>query len=183
MHNLHFLLINADFAKDAAAKAESLILHWGDENNGRTVGGVASEDGSDDIENHRDGGWGLSFLDDEEGIPRDGTPFRRAVAFLHREITTCDPLYSTHADPGAAVRDLGDRLRTFDPEAGNTFDLSSLVRDLGHLSEMIDSRRALGRGREIPSFYDWQLDEFGLTDLTKGTDGARRYLVFLDMHS
>ena len=27
------------------------------------------------------------------------------------------------------------------------------------------------------------LDEFGLTDLTEDSDGARRYLVFLDMHA
>jgi hypothetical protein len=53
MHNLHFLLIKADAAIDAAAEADSLILDWGDEDNWRSIGGVASEDGSDDIENHR----------------------------------------------------------------------------------------------------------------------------------
>ncbi len=87
MHNLHFILIKADAATDAAFEAENLILDWGDENNWRCVGGIASEDGSDDIENHDDGRWGLSFLDGEEGIPKEGTYFSRAVAYLHREIT------------------------------------------------------------------------------------------------
>jgi hypothetical protein len=186
MHNLHFILINADSATDAASEADSLILHWGDENNWRTVGGVASEDGSDDIENHDDGRWGLSFLDDEKGIPRDGTYFSRAVAYLHREITqpvVFDLPHSTHPDLNSAIRELSDRLRSFDPEDGKTFDLWCLGRDLKHLSELIDSRRALKRGEGIPPFYRWQLDQFGLTDLTEDSDGTRRYLVFLDMHS
>lgn len=54
MHTLHFILINADSAQDAATSAEGAILHWGDENNWRSIGGIASEDGTDDIDNHED---------------------------------------------------------------------------------------------------------------------------------
>src|SRR3954463_10209980 len=128
MHNLHLLLIHADSAKAAAAEATRLIEDWGGENNWRRVGGVASEDGSDDIENHEHGRWGLSFLDTDQGRP-EGTPFRRASAWL-RLLIRC---------------------------------------------------RAHDSGEAIPEFHGWQLDEFGLTDLTKKSAGARRYLVFLDM--
>ena len=38
-------------------------------------------------------------------------------------------------------------------------------------------------GREIPELYAGQFDEDGLTDLTEQSEGARRYLVYLDMHS
>ena len=187
MHTLHFLLINADTAKEAADESESLILRWGDENNWRCIGGVASEDGSDDIQNHEDGRWGLSFLDDIEGIPSNGTNFSRAAVDLHRAIA--EPVlfpagpFSRHPDVKAALLELGDQLRTFDPGRGGTHDLWCVRHNLKHLSELIDSRRARDRGDALPEFYQWQFDHFGLTDLTERSEGARRYLVFLDMHS
>jgi hypothetical protein len=187
MHNLQFILIKANEARHAAFEAENLILDWGDENNWRRVGGVASEDGSDDIENADDGRWGLSFLDDEDRVSKEGTYFSRAVGYLHREITEPVTLnfapYSTHSTMRMAIRELGDMLTVFDPDLGNTNDLWGIGRNLKHLSELIDSRRAREQGEEIPQFYDWQFDEFGLTDMTEQSDGARRYLVFLDMHS
>jgi hypothetical protein len=184
MHNLHFLLINAASAAKAAFEAEHFILDRGNDNNWRRMGGVASEDGSDDIENHDDGRWGLSMLDD---ISRDGTYFSRAVALLHRQIT--DPVtfpvspHSTHPDLNSAIRELSDRLQGFDPERGDTFDLWCIGRNLKHLSELIASRRQREQGEAIPQFFPWQFDHFGLTDLTESSEGARRYLVFLDMHS
>ena len=52
------------------------------------------------------------------------------------------------------------------------------------LSELIASRRgSRSRVKKYPQFYDWQFDHFGLTDMTEQSVGARRYLVFLDMHS
>jgi hypothetical protein len=74
-------------------------------------------------------------------------------------------------------------LRVFDPEHGNTFDLWAIGRNLKHLSEIMDSRNAARHGEEIPELFSWQFDEFGLTDMTEDSEGARRYLVFLDMHS
>jgi hypothetical protein len=187
MHNLHFILLNAESATEAAAEADSLILHWGDENNWRSVGGVASEDGSDDIDNHDGGRWGLSFLADEEGIAKEGTFFSRAVAYLHRSIGEPVELpfapYSTHPDLASALQAVSDTLSAFDPDRGNTNDLWAIGRNLKHLSELIDSSRARKQGEAIPQFYDWQFDQFGLTDLTEESVGSRRYLVFLDMHS
>jgi hypothetical protein len=187
MHNLHLILINADSARNAGFEAENLILSWGDENNWRCVGGVASEDGSDDIENDGDGRWGLSFLDKEEGIPKEGTYFSRAVAFLlcGIELPVIFPAtpHSTHPDLNTALRELSDRLRAFDPERGDRHDLWCVRHNLHHMSELIASSRARKQGEAIPQFYDWQFDHFGLTDMTERSEGARRYLVFLDMHS
>jgi hypothetical protein len=187
MHNLHFILLNADSATYATFEAENLILEWGDENNWRCIGGVASEDGSDDIDNHEDGRWGLSFLNEETSIPKEGTYFSRAVAFLHRQIA--EPVefpatpHSTHPDLNSALCELGDRLRAFDHARGDTHDLWCIRHNLKHLSELIDSRRLREQGEAIPQFFPWQFDHFGLTDLTEHSEGARRYLVFLDMHS
>lgn len=187
MHNLHFILINADSATKAAFEAEHSILDWGSENNWRSIGGIASEDGSDDVENHEDARWGLSFLDEEEGIPKEGTYFSRAVAYLHREIAQAIEFYakpfSTHSELKSALLDLSDQLAAFDPDFGDTHDLSCVRHNLKHVSELIASRRQLKRGEAIPEFYGWQFAQFGLTDLTEHSQGARRYLVFLDMHS
>ena len=177
MHNLHFILIKADSATDAASEAENLILDWGNENNWRCVGGIASEDGSDDIENLDEGAWGLSFLDKEEGVPREGTYFSRAVAYLHRDITR--PL----ADLPSKLLGFSDRLRAFDPERGSPSQLEEIGRKLTHLSEHLYSRGAREHGKEIPELYEWKFDRDGLTDMTGGSEGVRRYLVFLDMHS
>ncbi len=59
MHTLHFLLINADSAAEAAAEASDEISDWGNENNWRRIGGIASEDGLDDVENAEGGRWDL----------------------------------------------------------------------------------------------------------------------------
>jgi hypothetical protein len=187
MHNLHFILINADSAKGAACEADNLILHWGNENNWRRVGGVASEDGSDDIENHADGRWGLSYLHAQPGIPKEGTYFSRGLAYLHQRTT--DPValpsapFSTHSNLRSAITKLSTKLRAFDPDHSDTQNLWGIGRDLKHLSALIYSRRGRERGDQIPEFYDWQFDTFGLTDMTEDSEGARRYLVFLDMHS
>lgn len=177
MHNLHFILIKADSATDAATEAENAILDWGNDNNWHCIGGIAAEDGSDDIENHADGSWGLSFLEEEKAIPREGTYFSRAVAFLIAEIT--EPL----TDLFAKLRELSDRLRAFDPQIASGFELWRISRDVQDLSDLVISRKARERGNDIPELREWQFDQFGLTDLTGGSDGARRYLVFLDMHS
>jgi hypothetical protein len=180
-------LIKADSAAEAAAEAENLILNWGDENNWRSIGGVASEDGSDDIENHQEGCWGLSFLDEKEGIPKEGTYFSRAVAYLHRRISEPVDLpfapYTTHPNFTSALNELSDALSEFDPDRGNTNDLWAIGNNLKHLTELIDSRRASEQGEEIPQLYDWRFDHFGLTDMTEQSEGARRYLLFLDVHS
>ena len=187
MHNLHFILVKADSAEDAASMVENELLSWGNENNWRSIGGIASEDGSGDIEDHEGGGWKLSFLDDQDNVLREGTYFSRAVAYLRHSIT--EPVifsyapYSTHPDLRSALHTLSDTLREFDPDTDSSNDLWALGRNLKHLSELMDSRAALKAGEEIPQFYDWQFDQEGLTDLTDQSEGISRYLVFLDMHS
>jgi hypothetical protein len=177
MHNLHFILIKADSAAEAASEAENAILDWGNENNWRTIEGVASEDGSDDINNHEGGRWGLTFLDDDVGISKEGTYFSRAVAYLNREIM--GPL----TDLPSKLQALSDTLRAFDPQVGSGLELERVGHELQQLSELVMSRDACEQGKEIPELREWQFDQFGLTDMTDNSEGARRYLVFLDMHS
>jgi len=99
------------------------------------------------------------------------------VAYLHRDITR--PL----ADLPSKLLAFSDRLRAFDPEHGNGFELERIGRDLELLSEHVMSRDARKHGKEIPELYEWQFDRDGLTDMTGQTEGSRRYILFLDMHS
>jgi len=187
MHTLHFILINADSAQEAATSMEEEILQWGDDNNWRSIGGIASEDGTDDIENHDDARWPLSFLDDEEGLPKDGTYFQRAITYLKQSIT--DPItlryspYSEYPDMRAALHAIADQLYAFDPAIGSSLFLWEASRGLTQIEQILDARRALAHAGGIPEFYRWQFDHEGLTDMTPNTEGAKRYLVFLDMHS
>jgi hypothetical protein len=182
MHNLHFILINADSAKDAASEADSLILHWGDENNWRTVGGIASEDGSDDIENHDDGRWGLSDLPDGAG-----TAFSRSLAWVRRVIN--DPIvleyvpFTECPTLSDALHAVAQTLNAFDPQIGKPFDLWCAYRNTRQLYELVEARRREPSEPGIRELYPWQFDHFGLTDMTEQSEGARRYLVFIDMHS
>ena len=146
-HDLHLILVNADSAEDAASTAESLIEGWGDENNWRRIGGVASEDGSDDIENHDAGSYGLSFFDGASDAT-DGTKFGQAVAYLLDQLT--DPVdlpvapHSSHPDLTAAVRALGDQLQAFDPDiSGSIHNLWCVGHNLEYLSEVHISRLTL----------------------------------------
>jgi peptidoglycan/xylan/chitin deacetylase (PgdA/CDA1 family) len=187
MHTLHLILINADSAQDAASSAESEILHWGNDNNWRAIGGIASEDGADDIENHEGTRWPLSFLDSEEGVPKDGTYFQRAIAYLKQSVT--DPInlryspYGEYPDMKAALRAIANLLYDFDPDTGSSQVMWELSRAIQQMEQILDARGALADAGGIPEFYPWQFDQEGLTDMTPNTDGAKRYLVFLDMHS
>ena len=128
----------------------------------------------------------MSFLDDEDAVPKTGTYFSRAVAYLQREIANPVTLpvtpHSTHPDIASALRELRDRLRAFDPQTGDSHDLWCIRRKVKHLSELIAARHLREQGEDIPQFFPWQFDDFGLTDLTEHSEGANRYLVFHDMY-
>lgn len=72
-----------------------------------------------------------------------------------------------------------DRLKTFDPAQGNGMPVWSIGRELTHLAVVMRARQRGGS----TGCYSWQFDQFGLTDLTHESEGERRYLVFLDVHS
>jgi len=44
MHNLHFIVVQAETPKDAMSEAEVMISDWGTENNWRCFGGCVSQD-------------------------------------------------------------------------------------------------------------------------------------------
>lgn len=187
MHNLHFIIVKADSASDAASEAESEISNWGNENNWRSIGGVASEDGRDDIDNHDGGRWGLSFLDELEEIPKEGSYFARTVAYVQWLVK--DPVtleyqpWATICDFKEGITTVANHLMNFDLENGELHELWAASRNIKQLYELLGARRSLAKGNDLPEFYDWQFDQTGVTDMTATSDGKQRYIVFLDMHS
>ena len=180
MHNLHFLLVQASSAREAAQTAECLVADWGDENNWRKVGGVASEDGGDDLENVDEARWGLSDL--PEG---PGTAFARALAWIaaaiDEPIKLDYPPFTECPTLKDAFHVLARTLMDFDPETGRTMDLWHTVQNLRQLQEIVLARRR--DPGVIAEFFRGRFDQFGLTDLTDSSVGAKRYIVMLDMHS
>ena len=101
MHNLHLLLINAPTATDAADKADALIDGWGNDNNYYSIGAVASEDGTDDIDDC-DGEYPLSCVDDCDG----NTYFAKALNSIREEIQYSDFL---NPDLRVSLKDMSER--------------------------------------------------------------------------
>ncbi len=185
MHTLHFLLINADSAAEAAAEATNEIVDWGNEDNWRGIGGIASEDGLDDVENAEGGRWGLSFLEHNDPPTHSCTAFERTIAYLigllEEPITLAD--LSTHATLQDAVTNVVANLQTIDFETDAPSVLWDASRNLQRLQQLSCARSALEHGTDIPELYSWEFSEHGLTDLTGSTEGRQRYILFLDMHN
>jgi hypothetical protein len=186
MHNLHLILINADTAKDAAEDAKLEITDWGSDDNWRCVGGVASENGADDIENHENSRWGLSFIDGDK-LPQIGTYFQRTIAYHQQQIRPPIKLeYAPHgefADFQSALKAVTNELQKLTYSNISQLDLYGAEKNIKYLSELFDASKSLESGGEIPEFFSWQFDHNGLTDLTAQSEGVQRYIVFLDTHS
>lgn len=184
MHTLHFLLINADSAAEAAAEASNKIADWGNEDNWRCIGGIASEDGLDDVENAEGGRWSLSFLD-HCGTKRSVTAFERTTTYLlgllEEPITLND--LSTHASLSDAVANVVAKLQAIDFDTDAPSVLWDASRNLQRLQQLSCARSALRHGADIPELYSWEFSEHGLTDLTGSSEGRQRYILFLDMHN
>lgn len=186
MHNLHLIIINAESAKDAVKEVESHISDWGNENNWRSVGGVASESGNDDIENHENGRWGLDFLDEIEGLSKEGSCFERTkqyiLSLVSEPITI--PYVDTYPTVKEAFENLGEKIKNFDPEHGQTSDLWAWTNGMDFLHNVVGAQRALSKDpNTIPELYSWEFDKCGVTDISDGASELGRYIVFLDMHS
>ena len=184
-HNVHFLLIKASSAADAARIAVENTCDWGDINNYSCIGGIASEDGNDDIDNHDDGGWSLAFLNDEN-VPKDGTYFSRAAHYISQlsaETVISYGMPEHCKNFRAALDGARGQLEAFNPDNYNGDELGTLRRHLKHLYEVIGTSSALKTASAIPELHAWDFMEEGCTDMTHLSCGDKRYMVFLDMHS
>ncbi|MEI7668605.1 MAG: hypothetical protein WCJ33_00805 [Pseudomonadota bacterium] len=188
MHNLHYIMVKADSAEDAAHNIENAIDNWGDENNWRRIGGIASEDGTDDIENYQEARWALSSLDEEDDVPKEGTYYSRTVAHIKQMITgsiNLSNITGKYFDINQAVAAIIGKLKEFNETSENCdrFLLFQMSENLKNLYELSTSRHAMKAGFEISELHAWEFEEVGFTDMSERQEGSKHYIAFLDMHS
>lgn len=177
MHNLHFFAVNAESAEEAAATVEDSISDFGNADNWRCIGGVASASGNNDIICVDDSSrWSLNFLDDAEGQ----TYFEKAINYTKKCIKE-----SLGENPNIKIKEIADKLvekpLEINAEA-NYFGLWSLARDLEELGAALTANAKLLAGNKFPSYNYWELDKFGFTDDTDDSDDEQ-FIVMIDMHS
>jgi hypothetical protein len=94
--NLHFCVVRAESAQSAGKLIASHIQQeFAGYDNYYTIGGIASEDGSDDLVCYDDP-WSpfpLTTLDDI-GVPKEGTYFARVIKWVRKSLPTPEKLQS-----------------------------------------------------------------------------------------
>lgn len=190
MHNLHILIVNADNANEAVKKAKSSINHWGDSNNWSSIGGVAGEDGKDDVECHEDGArWKLSYLQDDN----DGTKSNFQLTLNHIKEIASDPVkFNYLKGDQAGIKTLDDakkflaaEINNFSVQEDESIRLYAITEAVSLLREVIDYRRIEEdpKNNNQPELFAGTYDKVGLTEFTNCTEGRQKYAVLLDMHS
>lgn len=185
MHNLHFIMTKADSATQAANIVKQELAGWGDENNWYSIGGIAAEDGKDDIENLEDARWGLSF------VRKDGakTCFSQVGDYVRKLIDAPITLeYGNHGEQKDFVTAIKTIIAELDGfcqqlDTANEKMLWAASQNIIYLYGIFGARKKLAAGEELPELFGWQFNQCGLTDMSYFNDGTQRYIVFLDMHS
>jgi len=164
MHNLHLITIEADSPEDACSDVEERINDWGSENNWRTICGCIDEDNEIHIEDDH-GRW----------MPESGTT-----------IKNIEKMIKNWAENFRFKSIIDEALAKFHADEKN---LSS--QDWWILGEYcrFKSDKVEFDGYEFniweAEYRSWQLDENGLTNMISGqhTEGMKKYMVYVDMHS
>lgn len=185
MHNLHYVAITADSAKEAAEEVKSAIGDWGDENNWRLIGGVASASGNDDLECYDTRARWVC----DPAVLKD-TPFKTIFEVCIHNIKSEYDKYKIGCDWEHLVFDTFTQARDFiikeimevKTEGKSPTILCHIKGHIDKLQEILNAKRH-NKDKDIPVFFEWQLDQFGLTDLREDEDRKDTYIVFVDMHS
>lgn len=165
MHNIHFIIVKANSGEEACKEADALILDWGDENNWRTMCGAVSLEG--EVYDAGDGRY-RPHETDYQTIDKINEAVKKWMQ---------DSFY------GATAKEKLDKGET-DLSEWNSVELWSLSKHAKHLSEAHPYKDREFNLMEGDTFYAYQYDECGLTDMSwNSTDGEKGWIVFCDMHS
>jgi len=162
MHNLHFVVVKADTAKEACKEVESEIQDFGNENNWRTICGCVSS--KNKTFNYEDGRWSPT----DESL----NSIKKINKFISEQI-------KPYKDE--VIQGLESGKTTFNDLKGfDWYSLEKYAKDMfqyTHLKtpEQFDVLK--------DTYYEHSFDEFGVTNLIENTEGKGTYVVFVDMHS
>ena len=163
MHNLHYVVVNAANHEEAEAAVESAIESWGDENNWRCICGSLNENG--EAHSTGEGRWGEELT------------YEDVVKSL-REAVHGEPWHEKEARTLMRSLLAGKKLRGMD-----FYTIRRYIEDLGANADAngIPKEGAFDPFRA--SYYEWKLDEFGITNLAEEGSTEPRFIVLVDMHS
>ncbi len=161
MHNLHLITIRADTPKAACNEVENEIVDFGNENNWRTICGCISE--NDEIYVH----------DKEYGRfhPEPGTTIKGIEIMVKRWANT----FEYNISPVL----LKFQIEESSLEAHDWWELKEYCRFRCDKKYFTSNRFNIWE----TEYRSWELDENGFTNLIRQSDGNKRYVVFIDMHS
>jgi hypothetical protein len=165
MHNIHFVKVKANSGEEACQRVENLLFDFGNENNWRTMCGAVSED--NEIFNSGDGRF----------QPKE-TDYQTI-----EEISNAVNKWAESSFYGETAKLKFDKGETNLSE-WNQIELWSLSKWAKHLYEACSYKDRPFDCMTDDTFFCYQYDECGLTDLTHSADdGDKVWFVFVDMHS
>jgi len=165
MHNIHFVKVKANSGEEACQVVENLIIDFGTENNWRTMCGAISED--NEIFNSGDGRF----------EPKD-TDYQ-SIDKINEAVNK----WAESSFYGETAKLKFDKGETNLSE-WNEMELWSLSKWAKHLFEAHPFREKPFDCMKDDTFFSYQYDECGFTDLThSASDGDKVWIVFIDMHS
>lgn len=172
MHNLHYVVVNAESGEDACDIVESEISEWGNENNWRSISGAVSSDNEVYIVPTSES-WSNSRWTPEEN---------HTIDMINQQV-------EKWLEPQQQFKDLFDKC--VEGDAGGAYDWYGAMRYCKHMFELAQTKHFMKEGKFDVlqhNFFDWSLDECGVThiDISQLEDDdptLKQYVVFVDMHS
>ena len=172
MHNLHYIVVNAESGQDACDIVESQITEWGNENNWRTIGGAVASDNEVYIVPQTTT-WGGSRWTPEPN---------HTIDMINEQV-------EKWLEPDKYYKDQFDKC--VGGENINTFDWHGAKKYCEHMFELLQTKHFMKEGKFDVlqnNFFEWSLDECGVThiDISQLEDNdptLKQYVVFVDMHS
>ncbi|WP_440994152.1 hypothetical protein [Cysteiniphilum litorale] len=165
MHNLHFVITNADNHEHAMASVESEILEWGSEDNWFSAFAAIS------IENEH-----IVFSNKENR-------FNEVVTLQYNKIELIEEAINYEAEL-VPYLEVASQFKSNESHL-TAWDYYRLGVYAKHMFEALQFKDNPYKVTNMQSFFGYQYDQFGITDFRSEEEDmpGSSYIVFVDMHS
>ena len=159
MHNLHFLIVNAETAEEAMSNSEMELTGWGNENNWRAMLAAIPSKGK--------------IVMGDNAPDRHDIPEFNTLAKINKTID--------NLTIGTYYRDAFKRVKAGKIE--NSFDWYVAGTYCHKMHEMLTKAKPFNVLKH--SYNEGKYDDFGVTHLSqdKPMKGQKKWVVLMDMHS